>query len=63
MNRKRKHCLCLCLKLYHLKRGSEGVFFFAVSWGCEVYIQGPEVLPKIISFICLFHLFVCKPQL
>lgn len=55
LNRKRKHRLCLLLvKLYHLKRGSEGVFSFTLPWGCEVYIQGPEVLPKIDSLICLF---------
>ena len=52
-NRKRKHCLCLLLvKLHRLKRGREGVF--TLSWGREVYIQGPEVSPKIDSFVCLF---------
>ena len=60
MNRKRKYCLCLLMvKLNYLEHGGEGVFFSALSWGHEVYIQGPEVLNR-NQFL---HLFVCKPQL
>lgn len=47
------------VKLHYLEHGGEAVFVSALSWGHEVYIQGPEVFNR-NQFL---HVFVCKPQL
>ena len=58
MNRRRKHHLCLLLvKLHYLKRGSEGVFFFALCRDVKFTSRGHKSYQKpILSF-------VCKPRL
>lgn len=47
------------VKLNYLEHGGEGASFSALSWGHDVYIQGPEVFNR-NQFL---HVFVRKPQL
>lgn len=51
--------LVLTVKLSYLEHGGEAVLFSALSWGHEVYIQGPDLFNR-NQFL---HVFVGKPQL